>query len=209
MPISKYKILLLLIPVILFITGCQSIEHHSSMKKYQPAASDKKIAIVTFESLAPNIKSGEDMAKFCYNQFFTQLYIKENGRVGPFQFNMMDENKLTKIMHENKWLNQSAYLEVGMDKFTKTLGCDMLLLGTVSEYHYKRGLGEDPVIGLHLRLYDCETKSIIWTGSHSSVGRFSWFKEDSLSRLGQQVSQTLAKKCFRDLRQQLNNGEPN
>ena len=179
------------------------------MKTLDTNKNHKKIAIVTFESLAPNIKSGEDMAKFCYNQFFTQLYSTQIGQIGSQHFRMMDEYALSKIMHDNKWSDQSVHLQIGMDKFTETLGCDLLLLGTVSEYHYKRGLGEDPVIGLHLRLYDCETKTIIWTGSHSSVGNFSWFKEDSLSRLGQQVCQTLAKKCFKDLSKQLNYVRPN
>jgi len=194
---------------LLVFSGCEKIKKNSSMKTLDNTKSHKKIAIVTFESLAPNIKAGEDMAKFCYNQFFTQLYSNLNGNVGTHQFRIMDEPSLSKIMHDNKWTDQSVYLQIGMDKFTETLGCDLLLLGTVSEYHYKRGLGEDPVIGLHLRLYDCKTKTIIWTGSHSSVGNFSWFKEDSLSRLAQQVCQTLAKKCFRDLGKQLNHDRPN
>lgn len=185
------------------LSGCQSFElEHSSMKTVVQKKNVKKVAIIPFENLTPNVKAGEDMAKFTYNQFFTHLYKNYLGKIGPYSFKMIDEPLLDEIMHKNKWLDQTVHLDVGLDTLMKELGCDILVLGTVSEYHYKRGLGEDPVVGLHLRLYDGETKTVIWSGSHSSVGRFSWFVEDALSRLGQQVSSYLTKRCFNELHTQ-------
>lgn len=72
------------------------------------------------------------------------------------------------------------------------LGARTLLVGTVTEFSYKRGLGEDPVVGLSLRLVDATTGQVLWSGARSSIGGW-WFAEDGLSRLAQDVCRQLAK----------------
>lgn len=158
--------------------------------------------MVGFENLTPSVKAGEDMSRFCYNAFFEILYRQYHGGINRTNIELIDEHKTREIMEREKWLDQTSHLEVGMQKFAKTLECDLLLLGTVGEYNYKRGLGEDPVVSLHLRLFDVHDNTVIWSGSHSRVGRFSWFKEDALGRLGHQVSKELIKRCFNELSDQ-------
>ncbi|MBF0196507.1 MAG: hypothetical protein HQL32_02300 [Planctomycetes bacterium] len=173
------------------------------MKTVYQTPKSMKLAIVSFENLTPNIKAGNDMARFCYNEMFSQLYKKYHGNVGGYNIELMDEYGIDAIMLKNKWLDVTSHMDVGMDKLTSEIGCDLLLIGTVSEFHYKRGLGEDPVASLHLRLLDVKDMTIIWSGSLSRVGRFSWFKEDALGRLGQQVSKELVAKCLNDIHDQV------
>lgn len=157
------------------------------------------MGVIPLENLTPNIKAGEDCARYVYNEFFRQLYEDHKTYVGPYRLEMEDEYRLQEIMFKEKWIDQSAHMEIGLKAMAEKLKLDVMLIGTVSEYHYKRGLGEDPVVSLHLRMYDRQHDTIIWSGSHSRVGNFSWFKEDALGRLARQVSRELVQRLFKEL----------
>ena len=192
----------LLLALIVALAGCGP-EPYSSMKTVFQQGEMFKVGVVPFENLTPNIKAGEDMANYCYNEMFRQIYSGYRAQVGPYRFEMEDEFRLKEVMHKNKWQDQSAHIDIGMAKMAQSLGVEILILGTVSEYHYKRGLGEDPVVSCHLRVYDAKHDTVIWSGSHSKVGRFSWFKEDALGRLAREVSQELIAKMLAELQQQI------
>lgn len=188
--------------LLLCLASCQNTRDVSSMKTAFKLKETLKVGVIPFENLTPNIKAGEDMARYCYNEFFRQLYHEHHTQIGPYQLAMEDEYRLQEIMHKEKWIDQSAHIDIGLAKMADTLGVDLMLIGTVSEYHYKRGLGEDPVASLHLRLYDRHHDTVIWSGSHSRVGHFSWFKEDALGRLAHQVSKELIERCLIELEKQ-------
>lgn len=83
-------------------------------------------------------------------------------------------------------LEKMVVLDVG-----KQLGVDTVIYGSVSEYRYKRGLNEDPVVGINIRLLDVKSGKILWAGSKSKTGGCFWFCEDSLNRLAQQACNEL------------------
>jgi len=79
-------------------------------------------------------------------------------------------------------IDRSAALKVG-----KELGVDTLIYGSVTEYRYKRGLDEDPVVGLNIRMLDIGTGDVLWAGSESRTGGCFWMCEDSVNRLAQEA----------------------
>jgi len=79
-------------------------------------------------------------------------------------------------------LDRAVALEVG-----KRLGVDTIIFGSVTEYRYKRGLDEDPVVGINIRMLDVKSDKILWAGSSSGAGGCFWFCEDSLNRLAQKT----------------------
>ncbi len=79
-------------------------------------------------------------------------------------------------------VDSSVALKVG-----RKLGADTVIYGSVSEYRYKRGLDEDPVVGINILMLDVKTDKIVWAGSNSDSGGCFWFCEDSLNRLAQKI----------------------
>ena len=73
----------------------------------------------------------------------------------------------------------------------RRLGVDTVIYGSVSEYRYKRGLSEAPVVGINIRMLDVKSGSILWAGSRSETGGCFWFCEDSLNRLAQKICNEL------------------
>jgi curli biogenesis system outer membrane secretion channel CsgG len=79
-------------------------------------------------------------------------------------------------------LEKAVALKVG-----KSLGVDTVIYGSVTEYAYKKGLDEDPVVGINVRMLDVKTEKILWAGSKSGTGGCFWICEDSVNRLAQKV----------------------
>lgn len=83
-------------------------------------------------------------------------------------------------------LDRAVALRIG-----KELGVDTVIFGSVTEFRYKRGLDEDPVVGISARMLDVPRDRILWAGSNSRTGGCFWFCEDSLSRLAQKMCHDL------------------
>jgi len=79
-------------------------------------------------------------------------------------------------------LDKTVALRIG-----KRLGVDTVIYGSVSEYHYKRGLDEAPVVGINVRMLDVESGKVLWAESRSATGGCPWPWGDSLNRLAQKV----------------------
>jgi len=77
------------------------------------------------------------------------------------------------------------------------LGVDMVVFGSVTEYRYKRGLDEDPVVGINIRMLDVKSGDILAVGSRSETGGCFWFCEDSLNRLAQKVCRDLVRRMVK------------
>ena len=90
-------------------------------------------------------------------------------------------------------LDRTVALEIGQE-----LGVDSVIYGSVSEYHYKRGLNENPVVGINIRMIDIATKQIVWAGSRSETGGCFWFCEDSLNRLAQKTCHKMVMDMLRE-----------
>lgn len=72
------------------------------------------------------------------------------------------------------------------------VGAPYLLAGRVTEYTYKAGVGETPVIGVTTRLIDASNGAVVWSATRTATGGGNWFQEDSLSRLAVMLCKDLA-----------------
>jgi curli biogenesis system outer membrane secretion channel CsgG len=77
------------------------------------------------------------------------------------------------------------------------LGVDTVVFGSVTEYRYKRGLDEDPVVGINIRVLDVKSGDVLAVGSRSETGGCFWFCEDSLNRLAQKVCHDLVRRMVK------------
>lgn len=72
------------------------------------------------------------------------------------------------------------------------VGAPYLLTGRVTEYTYKAGVGETPVMGVTARLIEASSGAVLWSATRTGTGGGNWFQEDSLSRLTLAICKELA-----------------
>ena len=86
----------------------------------------------------------------------------------------------------------------------KMLGADAVITGTVTEYRYVYGAGEQPAVSFNLRVLDSASGAVLFAREYSASGNLSWLKQDSLGQVGTQ----LARKAAADLRRELASRTP-
>lgn len=79
------------------------------------------------------------------------------------------------------------------------LGAEVVITGTVTEYRYVYGAGEQPAVSFNLRVIDSASGKVLFAREYSASGNLSWLKQDALGQVGAQ----LARKAADDLRREL------
>ena len=162
---------IILIAVVL-LAGCAA--QRDGKAKDLKLAEHLPLAVVPFDNLSANPNAGLIVAELMRAELLART---DCDQIPP----EVVINKLRPLAGEARTPQQLGEL----------LGAKALLIGTVTEFSYKRGLGEDPVIGVSLRLVDASTGAVLWSGARSAVGD-RWFIEDGLSRLAQDTCRRLA-----------------
>ncbi len=139
------------------------------------AAQLEPLAVVPFENLAAYPNAGLIVAELFQGELLA------SGRLEPKPL-----EKISALLGPLEGERRTP-AELGA-----LLGAKTLVLGRVTEYTYKAGLGEDPAVGVSVRLVDAATGRVLWSGARSRTGRYAWLKEDSLSRLAGEVCRELA-----------------
>ena len=66
-----------------------------------------------------------------------------------------------------------------------------VMQGSVTEYRYKPGLSEVPVVGMSARVVDVASGEVVWTATHARSGS-NWLAEDGLARVAQAIAREMA-----------------
>ena len=138
-----------------------------------------------------NLTSYPNAGRIVSDLLVTEFYANT-----PFQL-MEQTEMLERLKGQDTDLDQELDNAVAQEVGT-SLGVDTVVFGSVTEYRYKRGLDEDPVVGLNIRMLDVKSKRVLWAGSKSETGGCFWFCEDSLNRLAQKVCHDLVKKMVKE-----------
>lgn len=157
---------------IIFLSGCTT---SSSRTRADSSAAGSTLAVIPFESLVGNPHAGSILAEL----FQTEVYAQGG-------WNLVSPEKVTAALlpYEGKALEPA--------KLGELLGAEYLIVGRVTEYTYKGGVGEYPAIGLSLRLIHAPTGRIVWAEAQSRTGKRSFGRYETLSQLAQGMCRDLA-----------------
>ncbi|RME76101.1 MAG: hypothetical protein D6785_14140 [Planctomycetota bacterium] len=164
-----------------FLTSCATSferDYLDSKFKIQPSM---VVAVLPFQNFTAHPRAGEIVTHL----MTTELYALK-------RFQIMPPPQVKKILDSMKFDSEKLDSMEYLEKVGKNLKVSYLVIGSVSEYQYKKGLGEEPVVGINARLVDLQKKKILWASSHSRGGEYFWFSHDSLNRLAQEVCYNMA-----------------
>ncbi|MFP4520774.1 MAG: hypothetical protein ACLFQK_01380 [Fibrobacterota bacterium] len=172
---KKIKIFSLIL-LITFISGC--VHQRQFLKKgFNPAAAGL-VLVFPFENLTPDPNAG----KIATSVFTAELRSKGTILLREYKKSEKDEISDAGIFDEIDYLSEA-----------KKSGAESYLTGTVTEYKYKKGLGEEPVVGLTSRLTNTATSEVLWESSISVTPGLGSLKEQSLSRFLQIAAEKMTK----------------
>lgn len=167
--------ILLIIAIVAFCGGCAS--HYGNEQASGKALSDNaiKLAVLPFQNVSESRDSGLIVSDTLANQLYA---------LGKFA--VVTPEMVTKRLEERE--TESLWPE----EAGRLFGTRYILTGRVTEYTYKAGVGETPVIGVTARLIDTSSGAVLWSATQTWTGGGNWFQEDSLSRLTVMLCKNLA-----------------
>lgn len=176
---------LFLVTLLFMLTACAFEQQYIRPAQIQSRA--RYVAVLPLVNLSSYPHAGRIVSDILTTELYAQ---------SPFQ--LMEGSAVI-----NQLQGTALDLDEVLDKMVvtdvaKALGVDTVIYGSVSEYRYKRGLNEDPVVGINLRMLDVKTQKVLWAGSKSRTGGCFWFCEDSLNRLAQKVCNELVAQMMVD-----------
>jgi len=177
---------LCLVVLILSLAACSY--EQSYVKGDEIASRARFVAVLPLINLTSYPQAGRIVGDILTTELYAQT-----------DFKLAERSSMTdRLRSVNEDLDQAVDRSVAL-KTGKSLGVDTVIYGSVSEYRYKRGLDEDPVVGINILMLDVATDKIVWAGSRSDTGGCFWFCEDSLNRLTQEICHDMVKTMLKRL----------
>lgn len=162
-----------------FLAACSTNKHYLLQSK-EIHSKARTVIVLPFVNLTSYPHAG----RIASNLMTTELYART-----PFQI-MEQTQLLEKLKGSETDLDEALDKTVAV-KIGKQVGVDTVIYGTVTEFRYKRGLDERPVVGINVRMLDVKSRQVLWAASRSKTGGHFWFGEDSVNELALNVCGSL------------------
>jgi polysaccharide biosynthesis protein PelC len=176
----------LLVIITLLLTGCSVA---TTDQWVRPGATPiVRLAVLPFDNQTPAVRAGAIVADVLASELLVTggVPIADPGEVGDvLRRESLDPIDIT------RW---PAPVKLG-----RLLQVSHVLQGAVTEYRYKPGLSETPVVGVTARVVDVATGDVVWTATHAASGS-TWFREDGLARVVQTIARDMAAHLSASLR---------
>ena len=139
-----------------------------------------KLAVLPFDNQTPALRAGLVASDLVVSQLLANGTVK-----------VMDPSEVLDLLRrENLDPGDSARLP-SAQRLGRILQVSHVLQGAVTEYRYKPGLSETPVVGVTARVVEVASGEVVWTASHARAGSV-WFGEDGLARVAQSIARDMA-----------------
>lgn len=161
--------------ILALAAGCASIRGNNQAASPMFSADRISLAVLPFHN-APDVRdSGRIVADILANQLYA---------LGNYQIVAPEAIEKRLADQEGEALSPQKAGELA--------GAPYIVSGSVTEYTYKAGVGETPVIGLTARLIQSSSGTVLWSATRTGVGGGNWFQEDSLSNLAVMICKNIA-----------------
>jgi TolB-like protein len=140
----------------------------------------ERLAVLPFDNLTPAVRAGSIVADVLASELLAtgSLPVADPGEVAD----LLRRESLDAI-DVARW---PAPVRLG-----RLLQVSHVLQGAVTEYRYKPGLSETPVVGVTARIIEVASGDVVWTATHARTGA-TWLREDGLARVVQDIARDIA-----------------
>ncbi len=143
------------------------------------AARISKLAVLPFENQTSSVRPGASVS---------ELLVSELLASGPVA--VMDPSEVADLLRRENLDPADAGRLPSAQRMGRLLQVSHVLQGAVTEYRYRPGLSETPVVGVTARVLDVATGDLVWTASYARSGS-SW-RQDGLSSVAQSIARDMA-----------------
>ena len=165
--------------VVLALAGCGTTARVDWAKP--GAAAIETIAVLPFENQTAASHAGSVVSNLMVSELVA------TGRLVVLD----PSDAADRLRRENLDLGDPARLP-SASRLGHILSVSHVLQGSVTEYRYKPGVAEVPVVGVTARVVEAVSGDVVWTASHARSGS-NVFREDGLAPVAQSIIRDMAR----------------
>ena len=139
-----------------------------------------KIAVLPFENQTAASHAGSVVSNLMVSELVA------TGRIG-----VLDPSEAADRLHRESLDPGDPTRLPSAQRLGHILNVSHVLQGSVTEYRYKPGISETPVVGVTARVVDAVSGDVVWTASHARSGS-NVFREDGLALVAQSIIRDMA-----------------
>jgi hypothetical protein len=158
--------------------GCVTVTRETWVKP--AAAPAARLAVVPFDNQTPALRAGLLVSDVVVAELFARGVLP-----------VMDPSEVQDLLRRENLDPTDTTRLPSAQRLGRILRASHVLQGAVTEYRYKPGLSEVPVVGVTARVVEVASGDVVWTASQARTGSV-WFREDGLAHVTQAIAQEFA-----------------
>ncbi len=171
------------------VSGCGSVQRTTALDQVQLNSRARKVVVLPLVNLTSMPNAGRIVGELLSTEIIAQTDFRMLERSEMMEHLASGKNEVEEV------LEKSAAARVG-----RSLGVDTVIYGAVTEYRYKKGVDEDPVVGISVKMLDIPETRILWAESVTATGSM-YTGRTSLSALAHMMCADMVKTLASKLKQ--------
>ena len=152
-------IVMALCVALLALSGCGQVLRTTAVDQTQLNSRARKVVVLPLVNLTSTPNAGLIVGELLSTEVMAQT-----------NFRMLERSEMMEHLASGKTEVQEVLEKSAAAKMGRELGVDTVIYGAVTEFRYKRGVDEDPVVGITVRMLDIPETRILWAESVTATG---------------------------------------
>lgn len=169
-----YRILFLAL-LLIVVTACAR-SHRTEYFATAGFETDRSVAVLPLVNLTPQPQAGRIAGDVLAGELYGVEGMRFVERTAVQEALRTDDEDIEHVM------DVSVAQAIG-----RKLGVQGVIYGSVTEYAYRRGLDQNPVVGITVRMLDVQSGAVLWAATVTRTGTAPFPGGDSLSKTLQEA----------------------
>jgi hypothetical protein len=153
------RVLSVVVLSLILVSGCGTVQRTTAVDQVQLNSRARKVVVLPLVNLTSMPNAGRIVGELLSTEIIAQT-----------DFRMLERSEMMEHLASGKIEVEEVLEKSAAAKVGQSLGVDTVIYGAVTEYRYKKGVDEDPVVGISVKMLDIPETRILWAESVTATG---------------------------------------
>jgi len=153
------RVLSFVVLSLILVSGCGTVQRTTAVDQVQLNSRARKVVVLPLVNLTSMPNAGRIVGELLSTEIIAQT-----------DFRMLERSEMMEHLASGKIEVEEVLEKSAAAKVGQSLGVDTVIYGAVTEYRYKKGVDEDPVVGISVKMLDIPETRILWAESVTATG---------------------------------------
>lgn len=163
------------------LSACGTVQRTTAVDQKQLNSRARKVVVLPLVNLTSTPNAGRIVGEILSTEIIAQT-----------DFRMLERSEMMEYLSSGKIEMEEVLEKSAAARMGRELGVDTVVYGAVTEFRYKKGVDEDPVVGISVKMLDIPETRILWAENITATGSM-YTGRTSLSTLAHMLCADIVK----------------